>query len=247
MEEKGVATLDRALAILAAFTDDMPCLSLAEISRRTGLYKSTLLRLLASFQQAGLIEQNDDGDYFVGVMAARLANLHQHAMRGSNLIMTAMQKLVAATSESANFYVRRNDVRVCIYCVDSPRRVRANMLLGDIFPLERGAAGKILSAFSPDIETNPELDEIRDSYFALSRGEYTEELMGLSVPVLGLSNRVEGAIALTGPISRFPAEKIASAKVELLKTAIDLTRSFGGDLKGLELALRRAEQALTDA
>ena len=41
----GVAALDRAIAILNAFTAADRSLSLAEIAARTGFYKSTILRL----------------------------------------------------------------------------------------------------------------------------------------------------------------------------------------------------------
>jgi len=43
---QGVAALDRAFAVLGAFLPgDTGGLSLAELSARTGLYKSTILRL----------------------------------------------------------------------------------------------------------------------------------------------------------------------------------------------------------
>jgi DNA-binding IclR family transcriptional regulator len=242
MEEKGVATLDRALAILAAFSEDTPRLSLAEMSRRTGLYKSTLLRLLLSLQQAGLIDQDGDGNYHVGAMATRLAGLYQRSLRGSNVIQAALQSLVAATSECANFYVRRGDVRVCIYCVDSPQRVRVHTLVGDIFPLDRGAGGKVLSAFSDDLRSAPGLSEVRESCIAISHGEYTSDLTGIAAPVFGFGNRVEGAVAVTGPTNRFTSERIATSKIELLRTALGLTQAFGGDVKDLEGALHRAEK-----
>src|SRR5262249_9797805 len=122
-EEKGVATLDRALTILGAFTEDSPLLSLAELSRRTGLYKSTLLRLLSSLQQFGLIEQNQDGSYHVGAASMRMANMYQRSLRPADVIGRALQKLAEATSENASFYVRRGDARVCVYYADSPHRI----------------------------------------------------------------------------------------------------------------------------
>jgi DNA-binding IclR family transcriptional regulator len=243
MEEKGVATLDRALAIFGAFTEEAPKLSLTEISRRTGLYKSTLLRLLSSLQQSGLIEQNDDGDYHVGSTAMRLANLYQRSLDISSIIGAALRKLVDATSENANFYVRRGDARVCVYCADSPQQIRAHTLVGDIFPLDRGAGGKILSAFSDDLRSGPGLEAVRESCIAVSHGEYTSDLTGIAAPVFGTGNRVEGTIAVTGPVSRFTPERIATAEIALLRTALELTRALGGHSKNLESALFRAERS----
>ena len=51
----GVAALDGAIAILKAFTVADRPLSLAEISARTGLYKSTILRSVASLIRAHLL------------------------------------------------------------------------------------------------------------------------------------------------------------------------------------------------
>jgi DNA-binding IclR family transcriptional regulator len=247
MEEKGVATLDRALAIFGAFTEEAPSLSLTEISRRTGLYKSTLLRLLSSLQQSGLIQQNDDGDYHVGAMAMRLANLYQRSLHVSDIIGAALKKLVEATSENANFYVRRGDARVCVYCANSPQQIRAHTLIGDIFPLDRGAGGKILSAFSDDLRSAPGLDEVRERCIAVSHGEYTSDLTGIAAPVFGFGDRIEGAIAVTGPTSRFTPERIATAEIALLRTALELTRALGGDAKNLESTLYRAERSQAPA
>lgn len=243
MEEKGVATLDRALAILGAFTEESPNLSLAEISRRTGLYKSTLLRLLSSFQQTGLIEQRDDGTYHIGATSMRLANLYRRSLRGSQVIGTVLQKLVDATFENANFYVRRGDARVCVYSADSPQRVRAHTSVGDIFPLDRGAGGKVLSAFSEDLPAWAALSDVRERLIAVSHGEFSGDLSGMSAPVFGIGNRIEGALSLTGPTNRFTPERIASFEVELLKGALALTRAFGGEVKPLETALFRAEKS----
>src|SRR4051812_39214086 len=95
-QEKGVATLDRALTILGAFTEESPSLSLAEISRRTGLYKSTLLRLISTFVHFGLMEQGEDGTYHVGAVSMRLANMYQRSLRAADVIGKALQDLAIA-------------------------------------------------------------------------------------------------------------------------------------------------------
>ncbi|MAM12468.1 MAG: IclR family transcriptional regulator, partial [Rhizobiaceae bacterium] len=50
---RGVAAVDRALKIVAALEASTMPRNLSEISRATGLYKSTILRLLESLQDAG--------------------------------------------------------------------------------------------------------------------------------------------------------------------------------------------------
>ena len=76
-DDGGVAAVDRALSILDALTDDK--VSLADLSKRTGLYKSTVLRLLASLEHARLIRRQDDGRYALGSEIARLHGLYAAA------------------------------------------------------------------------------------------------------------------------------------------------------------------------
>jgi DNA-binding IclR family transcriptional regulator len=239
MNEKGVATLDRALAILGAFSPAEPTLSLAELSRRTGLYKSTLLRLLASLETFGYIGQHEDGSYHIGLASLRLANLYQRSIRPSELIGASLRRLATETSESATFYVRRGDVRVCVYREDSPLAVRHIALVGDIFPMNRGAASRVLRAFAPDTGAEPDLAETRQRYFAVSHGESEAGLSGAAAPVFGRGDRLEGAITLTGPSSRFSPERLSSMEPLLLEVCAELTRAFGGDAQGMERALHR--------
>ena len=71
----GVAAVDRALLILSVFREDDTALSLALLARRTGLYKSTILRLLQSLLRAGYVIRQPDGNYVIGPEPARLARM----------------------------------------------------------------------------------------------------------------------------------------------------------------------------
>ncbi|MGF6305018.1 hypothetical protein OKW42_008371 [Paraburkholderia sp. WC7.3d] len=51
----GVAAVDRALTLLAAFGNGTSVLSLSALAERTRMYKSTVLRLLASLEHAHLV------------------------------------------------------------------------------------------------------------------------------------------------------------------------------------------------
>ena len=73
----GVASVDRALLILTAFRRDDPSLGLAELTRRTGLVKSTVLRLAASLEKFCLLKKKEDGNYRLDVGVLRLASVFQ--------------------------------------------------------------------------------------------------------------------------------------------------------------------------
>ena len=74
-DEGGVAAVDRALSILDALTDDK--VTLAELSKRTDLYKSTVLRLLKSLEKFGYVLRSADGSYRLGSKVLHLGALYQ--------------------------------------------------------------------------------------------------------------------------------------------------------------------------
>ncbi|MES1264429.1 MAG: helix-turn-helix domain-containing protein, partial [Variovorax sp.] len=72
----GAAAVDRALSLLSSFQPGDDALTLAQFAERTQLYKSTVLRLLASLEHARLILKQDDGRYALGMEIARLHSLY---------------------------------------------------------------------------------------------------------------------------------------------------------------------------
>ncbi|MDW8328257.1 MAG: helix-turn-helix domain-containing protein, partial [Anaerolineales bacterium] len=79
----GAQAVSRAIAVLKAFTDTHPRLSLAEITRATRLNKATAYRLVAALEREGLIAREENGEaYRLGPEAIALG---ARALRASNL------------------------------------------------------------------------------------------------------------------------------------------------------------------
>ena len=72
-QEGGVAAVDRALDILAAFKPTDKALTLAELAARTGFYKSTILRISQSLLRHNYLQRLDDGSYRIGADEATTA------------------------------------------------------------------------------------------------------------------------------------------------------------------------------
>ena len=68
MSEDGsrVSAVERAISILEAFDASDPRLSLADLHRKTRIAKPTLLRLMQSLLDHGLLMPVDSGTYCVG-------------------------------------------------------------------------------------------------------------------------------------------------------------------------------------
>lgn len=224
---KPVAAVERALAVLDAFLNAESTLTLAEVADRTGLYKSTILRLAQSLTEHGYLVRTPTGDFHVGPTPLRLANRFQNAIEPQEVILPILRELVAKTNESASYLVPQDDVRVCVYRIDSPQTLRDHGRPGDIAPLERGAAGRVFLAFREPLD--PNLAGVREHLIAETHGELEAGMTGLASPVFGVAGEVVGIVSLTGPETRFDQTAVDRMQRELVSAALTLTSRLGGD------------------
>jgi len=234
--ETGVAAVNRALSILDSFASDVPVLTLAQISHRTGLYKSTILRLLQSLERYGYVRRVEGGSYVLGATPTRLAALATKSLHPAELVMPVLRELVEATSESASFYVRSGDMRLCAYRVDSPRSVRDHVQVGQLIPLAKGAGGRVLRQFSG--MTAVEIAKSAPEFVKFTRGERDAETAAVACPVFGAGSHLEGALSVSGPVHRFDDKAVAQIRRHIVKGARELTRNFHGDTTLYAGALR---------
>ncbi|MCH6191898.1 MULTISPECIES: IclR family transcriptional regulator [Serratia] len=238
--ENGAAAVDRAFAILAVFDKDAFQLTLAEIARRTGFYKSTILRLLNSLEKAGFIRKSADGRYCIGPEPLRLSSLYQASFRLRDVLLPHLEHLSDLSGETSSFYIADNDWRVILYRVEPQRAVRVSIREGDRFSVKYGASGKILSAFT--YTDDSVFDEIRKKLWAESYGERDPETASVSVPVFGVGGVLLGAITLSGPRERFTPQSIRSILGTLFQSAIHSTKELGGDYSRLVEARQILEE-----
>jgi DNA-binding IclR family transcriptional regulator len=226
-DEIGVATVNRALSILDVFTQENKIVTLAHLSAKTGLYKSTILRLLQSLEVFGYVLRLSSGSYILGPAPIRLAAIAKSDLHPAEKIMPVLRSLVQATGESASFYVRSANMRLCAYRVDSPRSIRDNVQAGQLLPLNVGAGGRVLIEF--DNLTDTQLAQADKPFLRVTYGERDAETAAMACPVFGPNNKLEGAVSLSGPISHFSEEAVAAMAPHILDAARSLTTSFQGD------------------
>jgi DNA-binding IclR family transcriptional regulator len=220
--EGGAAAVDRALMLLGAFRLGDEALNLAELAERTALYKSTVLRLLASLQHARLIQRLADGRYRLGPEVARLYAVYVASFSLEGVVVPVLRALVASTQESAAYHVRQGDARLCLYRVDSPHPVRDHIRVGELLPLDRGAGGRVLMAYAG--ARGEGYDQIRRDQVAVLAGDRVPELAGISAPVFGPDGQIAGAVTLTMPVERLQT----SHREHVMRAAREITSLVGG-------------------
>ncbi|SFC74986.1 transcriptional regulator, IclR family [Polaromonas sp. OV174] len=224
----GAAAVDRAVSLLSAFRLGEASLTLSELAARTQLYKSTVLRLLASLEHARLVRRLEGGGYALGSEVARLNAVYAASFSLDRAVMAVLRELVAVTRESAAYHLVQGQgaeaVRLCRYRVDSPQPVRDHLQAGDLLPLDRGTGGRVLTAFGPQTAgTLTARDkklyaEIRAQGYFSATGDRLAGVAGISAPVFKADGSLAAALTLTMPAERYDqahVQKVLAAARQL--------------------------------
>ncbi|QKJ93699.1 IclR family transcriptional regulator [Agrobacterium pusense] len=222
---KGVASADRLLTVLSAYRRGDDALELTELAERTGLVKSTIMRLCVSLQSFGFIERMRDGRYRLGTEIARLGSVYLQSYALESEVMPVLERLVAISGETASFYIRRGDQRLCLFRHDSPSPLRMHVRPGDLRPMDESSIAQVLRAF--EAGQSASVEDIALPVY--SNGVTDPHVASMAAPVFGAGQRLLGALAITGPSSRLTAEKSAQVAQQLLSLANGLTKSLGGE------------------
>lgn len=217
-----VEAVERAIVLLQCFEEPGEALSLSVLAQRSGLYKSTILRLASSLLHTGFLRRGEDGRYLLGPELRRLGALSRSKLTLEPLIRPVLRRLTAATQETASFYVRDGSERVCLYRENSPRSARHHLEEGTRHPLETGAAGAVLVHFG-DASQDPQAVELRQTGSFVSRGGRDPDLSAIAMPVVNKQGELLGALTVSGLISRFTDEHIDAARI-LLRETVDALR-----------------------
>ena len=224
----GVEAVNRALQIVRCFRDGDDALSLAELAARTGLYKSTILRLAVSLEKAGFLVRYENKSFALGHELMRLGGLYQRSFRLEHYVRPVLRHLLDVTGESASFFRREGDRRICLFREDSTHSVRDHIRVGDALSVTTGAAGHVLTRFDPAAAPPSSRGPLFEELTLLSFGERDPEIAAAAVPVFSGHGGLVGALTISGPLTRFTPEKIAEVRGPLLKAGRDLSAALGG-------------------
>ena len=217
----GAAAVDRALSVLSAFRSGDAALSVTELAERTRLYKSTVLRLLASLAHGGLVRKTSEGLWALGPELSRLAAIYTASFSLEDVVLPVMRALVAQTGESVALHIRQGEQRLCLYRVDSPQLLRDHVQAGDVLPLDRGAGGRVLMAFGG--AKGKVYDKIRRDGYIHASSDRVPGLVGVSAPVWRGDGQLVGALTLTVPEGRFREVFVEQLRVAAARLCAQLT------------------------
>ncbi len=217
MSTDRVEAVERALTVLNAFHAAKPAMTLGEIATATGLYKSTILRLAGSLERLGYLVRGDNGVFRLGPALWRLGSIYRAQFDLGDAIRPELRRLVEATGETASFYIRQRQSRVCLFRHNSPHPARHHLDEGAELPLTAGASAHVLVAFADG--KGAKAKAVKTRGYAISLGERDPQVAAVAVPVFDLAGEFRGALAISGLIGRFEQKARASALAQLLASA----------------------------
>jgi len=225
-------TAGQALRLLLALGDGGA--SVAELTRRLGMHRTVVQRLLSTLREHGFVHRTPGGDYELGMTLVELATRVDNPVRRA--ARQPMLTLFERVSETVALTVREGDDAVSADQLVVPGRlVRAEYPPGFRHPLDRAAAGRAILAFAdpatvarlgrPD---DPDLADIRRRGYAVTSNELSEGAAGLAAPVLGAAGYAVASVGVVAPADRFPPEaELAGPVVEAAGRISELLRAAG--------------------
>ncbi|NGN62695.1 IclR family transcriptional regulator [Streptomyces sp. A7024] len=242
-------SVQRALDILALLTEERPVVSVRDITEATGLAKTTVIRLVQTLEQCGLLWGTGQG-YLAGPGLWRWTHLARSSWELPPETRRLMRDLGARRRETVNLYMRRDVYRVCVAQQESPQPLRHVVHVGDELPLWSGASSKVLLKDAADAllarvaRTSPYgdghvkrlrewIEEAGHAGWAQSHGEREEGLSAVAVPVTGRSGAVVAALSLSGPSVRFGPDRVREFAEDLREVGGQISeRGFDHPLSG---------------
>lgn len=215
-----VTAVERALRILDAFAADEQGLSLAELSRRLAMEKSTVLRTARTLAVTGYLARSKDQRWRLGPAAGWLGVRYQASFDVRNLLDAVLRRLAQATGETAAIFVPEDGGRTCIARIDRPSLERHHIRVGEKLPMARGASGRILLAFGG--AEGERHAKVRRIGHYVSVGERDLGMSSIAVPVWRGHAQLFGALCISGTAGRLDRGALMAQLPALHQAAAEL-------------------------
>jgi len=228
-------SLDKALSLLSEFSGTEAEFGVGELALRTGMPKSQVSKILATFRKHRILEQDPQSHrYRVDAKAFALGSRFVNHSKLVRAAMPTMRDLAIRSNHSSRLSIRVDDDVLYLVSVEGPHFIETGWRAGQWMPMHAASAARVLLAFYPPEKIREILDksgmtaltpetirdpdalmallaEVRSSGVARNRDETAIGLSTLSVPVLGARNEPIAALTLA-----FPSKLVTPAQEQPL-------------------------------
>lgn len=246
-----VPGLERGLRILAEFSPREPVLGAPELSKRLGIPRTTVFRLLQTLESLGFLERADkDRNYRLGVAVLRLGFEYLSSLELTDLGLPVIESLRDATGFTAHIVIR--DGRDVVFVAKAQNAgnafgsVRVNVgtrlpahatthghvLMGDLSPAQlralypERALERVTKATPETVDAL--FDVIRDDArrgYGIGNSAFERDISVVTAPVRNEASRIVAVVTVTVPRPEIDAALVAEGLVEkVVRAAAELSR-----------------------
>ncbi len=246
-----VQSLDRALDILECFGFQNRDFSLGGLAQRTGLNKTTVLRLASNLVNRGYLKIDpSSGSYSLGMKVFELGSVVFSSFSLRKAAASHMTELQQKTSATVLLGTLMDDQLLYLDKREGNSAVRIASEVGWRRAPYHGMLGMVLMAWLPadrqdelldkaplrpvtsrtitDLETfRMRLTEIVRAGYGVERGEAVEGVTGVAAPIRDYSHSVIGAIGVALVDSQYDEASMASAITAVRSAAHRISLELG--------------------
>jgi IclR family transcriptional regulator, acetate operon repressor len=254
-DTKGASVLENAIAVLRSFTADEPLMGVTEIANRVGLHKSTVSRILATFEQENLVERDEDTRRFrlglglIAVAGPLLAELEER-----RVAHPVLRELTELTGETSALMMWEGNQSICVEQIASRHQIKHTTPLGARYNDALSASVQVFLATEPEERvralirsgaiTYSGVDETSlDGYlvrlkedlrrgWAVNYGESSLDEVGVAAPVYDHRGDVVAAVLIPAPRFRVSQERLQNLGQSCVAAANKVTARLGGNAPG---------------
>jgi IclR family pca regulon transcriptional regulator len=140
-----IAGLEKGLAVIAAFDQDRPRLTMSEVAALCGLTRAAARRYLITLEYLGFVS-SERKMYSLTPKVLRLGQSYMHSARLPRIVQPELHKLAYALKEASSAGVLDGADVICIAATSAGRVVSATLQPGTRVPAYCTANGRVLLA-----------------------------------------------------------------------------------------------------
>lgn len=262
-----IQSVQRAIDIMSLFSKSHSAYRLTDIAKSLDLRVSTVHGIVSTLEQNGLlINDRRTRQYRLGSKVYELGSYYASTLE-INLHANNLAKRLA---QQTNCGIRvgiwdQNSVLITLFAFPQGTLSTAHNFGPRVTPYCT-AIGRVILAFL-DNETRMtylkneqfashtkqtltnideilrDLDDIRETGYAVNRGEYMHGRAGLAAPIWGPGKTLEGALVITGKADEILGDRLDALTNELLHTCSQISESMGFSPEDLSTMEKAGAQA----
>lgn len=240
-------SVDTAISVLLAVAKT-PDIRLSDIARNLNETKPRILRMLRTLEQRGMVQKSEKGGFRLGntvIVLGTAASTQVDLVRIANPIMEDVGQKV---NETVQMRIIDNADALCIAKFEPTRDLRVHAMIGRRRPLHAGSSKVLLAFLPPQIQEQllpdqldrftprtitrrsrlaAELQVIRKTGHCISRGEVSDQLVSVAVPVLAFDGSVIAALNIAAPAFRTEESDLQRFVLLLKDAAQEISKGLG--------------------